>query len=290
MKRVAILLMFVAAIAAAIFWYTRRSVAPPISANEVQALFRESVPASVDDAAWKMAPVHDAQLLLQDIVDPRLLKPSTGRVKVQSVTNGREIAFLMRWDDATTNDSPAPASFPDACAIQLPSTSSADLPAPQMGEEGRTVEITYWSAIWQAGMTKKHDDIKTLHPNSAVDHYPFQAEPLSNNPAEQQAMEQRYAPARAVRNPMSGPRNQPVQDLIAEGPGTLAPAAKSTSRGTGNRLQQGWEVVIVRQLPEGLRSVPRSQVAFAVWEGSKQEVGARKMRTAWIPLSMEMQK
>ena len=31
-------------------------------------------------------------------------------------------------------------------------------------------------------------------------------------------MAKRYAPARALENPMSGPRTEPVQDLIAEGP------------------------------------------------------------------------
>ncbi|MCI0607026.1 hypothetical protein L0156_28910 [bacterium] len=74
--------------------------------------------------------------------------------------------------------------------------------------------------------------------------------------------------------------------MIAEGPGTLTPVAKTTSRGSAVRSSNGWNVLIVRALPDGLRSVQRSQVAFAVWEGSKQEVGSRKMRTAWIPFAI----
>ena len=30
-----------------------------------------------------------------------------------------------------------------------------------------------------------------------------------------------------------------------------------------------------------------TQIAFAVWEGSQQEVGARKMRSVWVPLVMQ---
>jgi hypothetical protein len=45
-------------------------------------------------------------------------------------------------------------------------------------------------------------------------------------------------------------------------------------------------VVITRPLPAGLTPKSPSQIAFAVWEGSRQEAGARKMRTGWIPISI----
>jgi hypothetical protein len=46
-------------------------------------------------------------------------------------------------------------------------------------------------------------------------------------------------------------------------------------------------VVLIRQLPAGLSAANGSQVAFAVWEGSREEIGSRKMRTGWIPLVMK---
>jgi hypothetical protein len=49
-------------------------------------------------------------------------------------------------------------------------------------------------------------------------------------------------------------------------------------------------VLIARRLPEGLAPGKRSQVAFAVWEGSQQEAGSRKMRTGWIPIMLEAKK
>ena len=50
----------------------------------------------------------------------------------------------------------------------------------------------------------------------------------------------------------------------------------------------GLAVVLTRRLPPGLTPVARTQVAFAVWQGRKQEAGPRKMRTGWVPLALEV--
>jgi len=77
-----------------------------------------------------------------------------------------------------------------------------------------------------------------------------------------------------------------VQDLRAEGPGTITPATETKSAGKGVRDASGWQVVIVKPLPDGLRGKTRSQVALAIWNGSHKEVGPRKMRSVWIPLAL----
>jgi DMSO reductase family type II enzyme heme b subunit len=77
-----------------------------------------------------------------------------------------------------------------------------------------------------------------------------------------------------------------VEDLVAEGPGTLAPAGKTASRGKGVYSEQRWSVVFVRPRPAGLTSTSRTQIAFAVWNGAQGETGSRKMRSAWIPLAV----
>jgi hypothetical protein len=46
--------------------------------------------------------------------------------------------------------------------------------------------------------------------------------------------------------------------------------------------------VLTRRVPTGLAPGRRTQVAFAVWEGAHGEAGARKMRTGWIPLVLEV--
>jgi hypothetical protein len=256
-------------------------------ATEVRALRRSTVSADPADAAWQDAPEYRATLLLQDMVEPRLLAPSTPEVRVRALTDGTKLAFRLEWPDASPSDVPGPAKFSDACAVQLPAAASADAPAPQMGEAGRPVEITYWRASWQATVDGRADDIRALYPAAAVDGYPFDAASLAPGSPEQEAMAKRYAPARALGNELAGPRAQPVQDLVSEGPGTLRPAERAVSEGRGRRTPAGWSVVLVRPLggrPAG--DAPRV-VAFAVWSGEHGEVGARKMRTGWVPLRIE---
>jgi hypothetical protein len=259
----------------------------PISAAEVKAVAVSSLPSSPDDPAWASVPYHPAPLLPQDVVEPRLLAPSTTVLEAQAVTDGQRLAFRLSWSAPARSDVVLPARFSDAVAVQLPAGAGADAPNPMMGEAGQPVEITYWRAAWQAMVDGRPDTLAALYPNSRVDHYPFESSSLAAGSPEQLAMALRYAPARAVENTMAGPRKVPVQDLVATGPGTLHPAAATLSTGSGKATPAGWAVVIVRPLPAGVRPGGRSRVAFAVWQGQKGEVGARKMRSGWIPLALE---
>jgi hypothetical protein len=90
----------------------------------------------------------------------------------------------------------------------------------------------------------------------------------------------------AAGNRRVGPRAQPVEDIVAEAPGTITAAGGARSRGKGVRTANGWAVVIARPMPAGLAPNVRTNIAFAVWDGAAREVGARKMRTIWVPLSV----
>jgi hypothetical protein len=280
----------VGAIALALLPSCKHAAPTPVLTADVHVVSNSVLPSAPDDPIWNTTPAHHERLLPQDMVDPRLMTPSTPEVAVQAITNGTEVVFRLAWADTTQSDVPDTGRFSDACAVQLPSTAAADIPAPQMGESGRPVEITYWSAAMQASVNGRPDNINAIHPNAPPFHYPFEAAPLKSGSPEQAEAARRYAPAKAVGNVVSGPYDRPVQDLIAEGPGSLRPAQKTTSQGKGVRTKTGWEVVIRRAWPAGLQSARQSQVAFAVWEGAHQEAGARKMRTAWVPLSVEAQK
>jgi hypothetical protein len=260
---------------------------PPVSEAEVKARFEKTLPSSAEDKLWEQVPVHTAKLMLQDLVEPRLMEASTSSVRVQAMTDGQNIAFRLAWKDASLDDVPGTNRFSDAVAVQLPAATTADVPAPQMGEEGRAVEITYWSAIFQASVNGRKDEIAAIYPQASVDHYPFEAASLKPGSALQKEMEKRYAPARSLGNTMAGPRTVAVQDLLAEGPGTLRPAEKTVSSGSGKYAQGEWLVILTRPLPQGALPGGRTQVAFAVWQGSNQEVGAKKMRTGWIPLALD---
>ncbi|UCF66536.1 MAG: hypothetical protein JSV80_12160 [Acidobacteriota bacterium] len=258
--------------------------APP---SEVIVARTADLPQGPADAAWRHAPVYRAELLLQDMVEPRLIEASTSLVSVRAMTDGSEIAFQLDWKDDTRDDLPSPGRFSDACAVQLPVGISADVPAPQMGEPGRAVEISFWRATWQASLDGRPDDIRAIHPGATVDHYPFEAAGLEPGSKDRAAMRARYSPARALGNVMEGPRERAVEDLLAEGPGSLTRAESQRSDGSGRRSDDGWQVMIRRPLSEALTANGRGQIAFAVWQGAAGEVGARKMRTGWVPIAIE---
>lgn len=262
----------------------------PIESTEVIAISVAQLPSSPGDKAWDDAPAYLAKLIPQDLVEPRLAQPSTPEMRVQSVTNGSEIAFRLRWTDPDQNDVEEPGKFVDACALQVPSKLLPNPPAPQMGEAGGTVQIVYWRADWQAWVNGRTDTIKAIYPNAEVTHYPFQAASLQKDSPEQQEMTKRYAPAAAVGNRRQGPRESSVESLLAEGPGTLSPNPSLAVRGRGERTKDGWSVMMVRPLPEGLAPKARTSIAFAVWQGSNREAGARKMRSGWAPLAMQEKK
>jgi hypothetical protein len=258
----------------------------PVSPAEVLVVKASSAPTDPVDPLWIKAPEHTARLIPQDLVEPRQMKTTTSDVRVRAITNGVQVSFRLQWVDPSTDDVAGPARFADACAVQLPASPAGGAPAPQMGEAARPVEITFWRASWQAVVDGRGDSIRDLYPDASIDHYPFEAESLAKGSPEQKAMADRYAPARSLGNQMGGPRGSPVESLMAQGPGTLAPAPSSEARGRGRRSAEGWTVVISRRMPAGLAPQTRSQVAFAIWEGSQQEAGSRKMRTGWIPLAL----
>ncbi|MDV2504317.1 MAG: ethylbenzene dehydrogenase-related protein [bacterium] len=263
-------------------------VAAAQSTAEVVAVQRDVLPAHPDDnAAWRAAPTHVVPLMPQNLVEPRLMEASTKEVRVQAITDGRRVAFRLAWVDATQDDLPGVKRYTDACAVMLPPDAKAPVPSPMMGSAGTPVEITYWSAYWQAAIDGRGDTIKDIYPGAAVDHYPFEAPSLKPGSKAQHDMMLRYAPARAVGNRRVGPRARPVEDLIAEGPGTISRATAPKSDGNGRRTDEGWAVVISRPNPKGLNSKGVSKVQFAVWNGSHGEVGSRKMWSGWVPFRIK---
>jgi DMSO reductase family type II enzyme heme b subunit len=257
----------------------------PAPVPDVVAIASTSLPTDPGDAVWNDAPEHVAKLLLQDLVEPRLQQASTPDVRIRARATGDLLALRLEWPDPSVDDLPGAGRFNDACAVQVPRKPAA-VPDPQMGQAGNGVAITFWRADWQATVNGRGDSIRDLYPNALIDHYPFEAPSLEKGSPAQQKLATQYAPAEGAGNRRGGTRTTAVEDLIAEGPGTLSPAPSTTSRGRGVRTPTGWSVVITRPLPAGLTPKSPSQIAFAVWEGSRQEAGARKMRTGWIPISI----
>lgn len=256
------------------------------ASDGLDSIHRDRLPTDFADPSWREAPVHTVELMPQDFLEPVLQEPSTASLSVRSVTDGSSMALLLVWEDDTDDNLPGGGRFSDACAIQVPASLDPDPPSEMMGEEGRPVEITYWRASWQSSVDGREVSIQTLYPNATIDHYPFEAPSLKPGSPEQRELESAYAPARALGRTTEGKRERSVQDLIAEGPGTLEPAEDQRSRGSGRRTASGWEVVIVRPLPRNLDPDGATQIAFSVWNGARGEVGGRKMWSLWVPLTL----
>ncbi len=252
--------------------------------GELLAVPVDTLPTDPLDPRWQAFPVLRTALITQDLVEPRLLTPSTAELTVRAVYYDGHLAFCLRWQNPTDDSRPGVAAFSDACAVQLPQRVEETLPAPQMGDQTRPVEITVWKAVWSQGDLLAKG-IEAVYPHASIGHYPFEAPPIQQGSSAHTAMFLQYAPARRLENPEASPPAAGAQDLVAHGPGTIEPV-KRGSRANGCRTADGWSVVIIREAPKEFEAVKTTHVAFAVWDGARSEVGSRKMRTPWIPLRL----
>ncbi len=79
------------------------------------------VPTAPRDRRWRTAPPTEILLVGQVIRKPRLFTPSIDSITIRSLHNGREIGFLLEWDDPTKSVlKPEEGIFSDAAAIQFP--------------------------------------------------------------------------------------------------------------------------------------------------------------------------
>jgi hypothetical protein len=172
-------------------------------------------------------------------------------------------------------------------AIEFPLDAGA---APMMGHQGAKVQILHWKALWQKDIDAGFQDVQDLHPNYWSDLYwfaegkfPFPVQTSFRNPSSLQ-----WFIAQSAGNPMAVfSRTQPIEELIAEGFGTLTHQKESASTGKGAWVNNTWAVVISRPLTTQdpadfqFHAGEKAQVAFAVWQGSAGNVGGRKQWTSW---------
>jgi DMSO reductase family type II enzyme heme b subunit len=234
--------------------------------------------------AWNQAGELVVALLPQDLVEPKLAAPGVAQVKVRALHDRGWIAFRLEWADARRDTLVGPGQFSDAAAVQLPTEAAADVTDPAMGLAGRPVAISYWKAAWQ----ETGDPVARLRPNMAPTFYPPQAAAGANRAA----LEMLYAPARGAHNPVTvRERGAAVQDLRSEGAGTLTAPRQQVSVGAGVWKNGAWQVIIARPLATAdgspFRPGRRTYIAFAIWDGAAGHVGAKKMRSGWIPLTLE---
>ncbi|GAB4349853.1 MAG: hypothetical protein Kow0099_33090 [Candidatus Abyssubacteria bacterium] len=242
-----------------------------------------------DSEEWQKAPQFAVSLLPQDLTDPKLMDVAISQIRVRALCDGQRIAFRLEWDDPTQDMISEGGRFSDAVAIQLPPAPGGQVPDPTMGLAGQPVLIHLWKACYQRRLELGPWDIRQTFPNATVDHYPFEAAPNE----ERGQLTAQYTIALAAGNPLAGQRISSVDDLTAEGFGTLRPLAAQASTGKGQWVSGTWSVVITRPLsfPQwvsgpGFKPGDQTFAAFAVWDGGLDNAGSRKVRSVWTPLTV----
>jgi hypothetical protein len=257
----------------------------------------DALPVDPLAAIWNDVPATNLPLTAQVGIPPALLQASVPAISVKAIHNGQWIAFWLAWNDATRDvNATKPDQFRDAAAIQLPLNPQGT--AICMGVPGQLVNLWHWKADWQEDVDQGFRDVVDAYPNFWGDFYPF----AEGKPPFRMSKDFSSSDARAyligwsVGNPLSNPeRVSPVEDLNAIGFGTAATQPNQNVVGKGVWKDGKWHVVYARPLtsPDGqdaqLTPGQNSMAAFAVWNGSNREVGARKQTSTWYVLELEGQ-
>ncbi len=255
----------------------------------------EAVPLDPLAPAWNSVTALAVPLTAQSGIAPALAQPTVNQVSVKSLHDGQRIAFLLTWDDHTQDDhATRPDQFRDAAAIQMPVTGT--VPVICMGAVGQLVNVWHWKADWQTDIDKGFQEIVEAYPNFWNDYYPFVVgQPPYHVPTDFASADAKaYLIGWTAGNPLSDPnRVTPVEDLSALGFGTLTHQKSQDVLGRGVWKDGKWSVVFSRPLAsadaEDAQLTPgkSSSIAFAVWNGSNQEVGARKQLSSWVTLQIQ---
>ncbi|MCC6750173.1 MAG: hypothetical protein IT371_21075 [Deltaproteobacteria bacterium] len=273
---------------------------PAVTADEVavtkadQLQFKQisTVPADNPYAKeWKEAPYVEVPLQPQQMTVPRLPAASVEKAKVQALTDGKSVSIRVAWPDAVPEGNVDAGRFVDAVAVELPISEGT----PQfMGAKGKPVQILHWKALWQKDVDVHFQDVQDVHPNYWSDLYwfaegkfPFPVPASFKNPASLQ-----WFVAHQAGNPMAVfSRKSPVEELTAEGWGSLTHQPRSATTAKGAWTKGTWAVVFTRALktddPADHQFGQKGELAIAVWNGGGGNVGARKHWSNWVPFEVK---
>ncbi len=257
---------------------------------------------NVKNGPWHRVTAKSIALMPQNITTPSKYQASVTALEARAVHNGTWIAVVVSWTDETVDKVNSSGQFTDAVAVGFPQ-GDPKTTSPFMGGPDKGMEIDFWKALWQRDIEDGYQDVTDLHPNITADAYQgYDRDPYKTGPASQDPVEEVLAtpesretlPAVAMGNSMAQiTREYPVEQLVAEGFGTLTTQTTQNARAWGVHEDGKWTVVFTRPLDTGdeadapLSPGGESAVNFAVWEGGEGDVGARKNYAMFTPLKLE---
>ena len=225
-------------------------------------------------STWDTVPSLRVPLSAQNIAPP------FGGGTIRGVTARAQhdtdlVYFLLEWADTHADASvTGNLDFTDAAALQFPTT--ADATPYTMGGPQLPVNIWQWKAVWQADIETGFESSADRWPDGVVDYYQQEDDPL-------------FRPAEDLGNlNAQQDRATPIEDLIAEGFGTLTTTSTQAVQGAGQWRDGQWRVVFARPLDPGDQALARfaagstTPVAFAVWDGEAGDRNGQKSIAQFI--------
>ncbi|MCC6531633.1 MAG: hypothetical protein IT531_03720 [Burkholderiales bacterium] len=257
----------------------------------------DAIPDDPDAQAWRESDALDVPLAPQAVVKPRRYEPGVTALEVRALYSAERLGLRLEWRDAERNAMEGGAqAFRDAIAVEFPYDPAKGIPFFGMGERERPVVIYQWKADWAAAAPP---DVDERYPQMAVDWYPFSTR-AANEIAEasdygKQGGDKAFVPSWWVGNPLVDPALQAkraVEKLVARGFGTLDPVAAEQQDAESNALWRDgvWKAVVTIPRAQDAFSFERGKtfpIAFAAWNGAKQERGGEKSVSTWYFLSLE---
>ena len=234
----------------------------------IRSHFREgNIPSYPSDKAWEALAPIPIPLSGQIITRPVWPEPSSKVISVRSIHNGKDISFLVEWQDATKNERLTPGVFRDGAAVALP---LGDAPAFFcMGQLDHYVNIWHWKADWQSDVDRRAARAK-----------------------------EKKRKRRGIRRFEVIPRrSSSVEDLIGGGFSTLTTKARQGRiKGQAEWKSGFWRVVMKRPLTRQGKEAENEAtiipgrmqaVAFAVWNGENKERNGQKAVASWLQLLVD---
>jgi hypothetical protein len=203
-----------------------------------------------------------------------------GTVTARALHDGERLYIRVEWEDETEDMLVSrQTEFSDAVAVQFPTTEGERVPAFCMGDPNAPVNIWQWKAAWQADIEQGIVDVEDAYPDMQVDFYPFEDE-------------EEFYPSRAVGNVGArSARLTAADNLLAGSFGTLTAAEDQIVQGQGEWRDGRWRVVFARDLSVDGEYAQfaigsSTNVAFAVWNGAKQERDGMKSVSQFLTLDV----
>lgn len=242
------------------------------------------------DSVWKNAAEEKVALIAQPMALPRPKVTTTEKLNVKAVHDGKTIVFRLNWKDTERSEAGKLGEYSDAVAMQFPGKIAETPPPIFMGAKDNPVVIYHWRAQYQRDKEFGKKEMIDIYPNMNVDMYPMEFKDSGSIKGLDDKKREVYSHGKAAGNPQSFDKKAGVDEIFAEGYGTSSVQPSPEARAYGTWKNGEWTVIFSRPIEAHNGSVipKKGFIAFAVWQGGKDEVGSRKSVTmSWVNLELQ---